>query len=102
MTFAKMNGRINSLWCHRAKHAIEIAELKAKEERATIEAANQEQERNRTVMIPARIVSKHSPSRDAVPDVGELLIRTNNLLAELVQLQKEQIALFREIQGGKK
>jgi len=29
------------------------------------------------------------------PDVGELLVRTNNLLAELVQLQKEQVALFK-------
>jgi hypothetical protein len=49
-------------------------------------------------MVPARIVTKHvAPSSNSLPDVGELLVRTNNLLAEMVQLQKEQNATFREL-----
>jgi len=91
MPILKLSGRIRSLWECRAVHAKEIAELKAKEEA-----------KNHTVMIPARIVSKHSPSRDAVPDIGETLVRTNHLLAELVQLQKEQFALFKEMKEVKK
>ena len=91
MPFVKMNGRITSLWSCRHTHADELALIHKMEE-----------EKKHTVMIPARIVSKHAPPRDAVPDVGEILIRTNHLLAEMVQLQKEQIALFKEIQGGKK
>ena len=91
MPFLKLAGRVRSLWNRRAKHADEIAALRKKEE-----------ELLHTVMIPKRIVTKHTQSPDPIPDVGELLIRINNLLAELVQLQKEQIALFKEIQGGKK
>jgi hypothetical protein len=98
MPVMKLTGRIRSLWDCRHTHAEEIAKLKAEE----INLRNLAQRENHTVMIPARIVSKHTPSRDAVPDVGEILIRTNHLLAEMVQLQKEQIALFKEIQGGKK
>ena len=102
MPFTKMAGRIKSLWDCRHTHAIELAGLKAREEAEAIESACKEHEKNHTVMIPARIVSKHSPPRDAIPDVGEVLVGISHLLAEMVQLQKEQIALFREIQGGKK
>jgi hypothetical protein len=98
MPTLKLVGRIRSLWECRGKHAEEIATLKAEE----INLRNLAQQTNHTVMIPARIVSKHKPSQDAVPDIGELQVKTNHLLAELVQLQKEQIALFKEIQGGKK
>jgi hypothetical protein len=98
MPSSKMYGRMDSLWKCRGKIKEEIATLKAQE----INLRNLAQTANHTVMIPARIVSKHTPARDAIPGVGEILIRTNHLLAELVQLQKEQIALFKEIQGGKK
>jgi len=91
MSFSKMAGRIRSLWDCRHKHADELAAIRKSEE-----------EKNHTVMIPARIVSKHAPSRDTIPDVGEVLVGISHLLAEMVQLQKEQIALFKEIQGGKK
>jgi hypothetical protein len=84
-------GRINTLWQFRDTYANEIAELK-----------RVEQERNHTVMIPARIVSKHSQPRDSIPDVGEILIRTNHLLAELLQVQKEQLTLFGKLAGDKK
>ena len=83
--------RIHNLWYQRFKCTALVNALKAKEEA-----------KNHTVMIPARIVSKHSPSRDAVPDIGETLVRTNHLLAELVQLQKEQFALFKEMKEVKK
>lgn len=86
MPLLKLAGRVRSLWECRATHADEIAAFHKKEE-----------ESQHTVMIPKRIVTKHTPSSDSIPDVGELLIRTNNLLAELVQLQKEQIALFKEM-----
>lgn len=91
MPFVTMAGRVKSLWACRHTHALELELIHKMEE-----------EKNHTVMVPARIVSKHKPSQDAVPDVGETLIKIHNLLAEMVQLQKEQIALFKEIQGGKK
>jgi len=91
MPFHQLAARTKSLWQCRVKHAQEINKLKA-----------QEEVKNHTVMIPARIVSKHAPSRDAVPDIGETLVRTNHLLAELVQLQKEQFALFKEMKEVKK
>jgi hypothetical protein len=102
MPFAVMTARMRSLWDRRHVHALEIKVLRERERVALITKETMESERNHTVMIPARIVSKHQPSPDTLPDVGEILIRTNHLLAELVQLQKEQLALFKEIQGGKK
>ena len=91
MPFHQLAARTKSLWQCRVKHAQGINKLKA-----------QEEVKNHTVMIPARIVSRHATPRDSVPDVGELLINTNNLLAELVQLQKEQIGMFRELKEARK
>ena len=102
MTFHQLAARTKSLWECRVKHAEEIRELQSKEQDARDLATRREQEHNHTVMIPARIVSRHATPRDSVPDVGELLINTNNLLAELVQLQKEQIGMFRELKEARK
>ena len=87
-----MMKRVRSLWDLRHGHAVVLKHLQEEEKKA-----------QHVVMVPARIVTKHvAPSSDSLPDVGELLVRTNNLLAELVQLQKEQIAFFREIKEVKK
>jgi len=92
LTPDQMMKRVRSLWDLRYGHAIMLEATRKKE-----------QEAQHVVMVPARIVTKHvTPSSDSLPDVGELLVRTNNLLAELVQLQKEQITFFREIKEVKK
>lgn len=58
------------------------------------------QEVNHTVMVPARIVNKAIPGETRKPagmgdrlDIDELMVKQNNLLAEIVVLQKEQIAI---------
>jgi hypothetical protein len=79
--------RSKNLW---GKRNLYTAKFKEEEEKA-----------NRMVMIPAKIVNKCKPRTDTSPDVGELLVNTNHLLAELVQLQKEQIALFTAIADKK-
>jgi len=91
MTFNKLAGRIRSLWDCRATHADELALIH-----------KQEEEEKHMIMIPKRIISKHKAPTDALPDIGEIQIRTNNLLAEMVQLQKEQIAIFKELKELKK
>ena len=91
MTPAQLVCRMRSLLEVRHKHARALAELK-----------KEEQEAVHNIMIPAHIKTKCIPKTDSIPDVGELLIHTNNLLAELIQLQKEQIALLTELKEVKK
>jgi len=92
MTPSDLMKRVRSLWDMRHVHAVTLAAIHEKEKEA-----------QHVVMVPARIITKHvAPSSNSLPDVGELLVRTNNLLAELVQLQKEQIALFNELKEVKK
>ena len=92
LTPDQMMKRVRSLWDMRHGHAVVLKHLQEEEKKA-----------QHVVMVPARIVTKHvTPPSDSLPDVGELLVRTNNLLAELVQLQKEQITFFREIKEVKK
>jgi hypothetical protein len=49
---------------------------------------------NHTVMVPKQIVPKSArgitTTGSAFPDVGELIVKQNNLIAEMVCLQKEQ------------
>ena len=91
MPILKLSGRIRSLWDCRATHADELALIH-----------KQEEEEKHMIMIPKRIISKHKAPTNALPDIGEIQIRTNNLLAEMVQLQKEQIAIFKELKELKK
>ena len=81
-TVAKTMSRAASLWDGRKKIAAKEAESH--------------------IMIPAKIVNKCVSKVDSSPDVGELLVNTNNLLAQLVQLQKEQSALFEALRPDKK
>ena len=84
----KLLNRINGMWYSRERFANEIQALKSND---------------RIVMIPAKIRNKcPQPSRsDTLPDVAEILVKCEHLLAEMVQLQKEQIALFRKLSETK-
>lgn len=77
------HNRASYIWQHRGDLKQKLTKIHAEAEL-----------RNRTVMVPARIVNKSPrPERgDDLPDVGELLVKQTNLLAEIVALQKEQIA----------
>ena len=52
-----------------------------------------------TLMIPAVIKTKspHKSRSDNFPDVGELMAKCNNMLAELIVIQKEQLSLFQKL-----
>ena len=80
----KLLNRINGMWYCRERFAKEIEDLKAAD---------------RVVMVPATIKNKvpTNSRADSLPDIGETLIKIQNLLAESVQLQKEQIALFQKL-----
>jgi len=89
---SEIYNRASYLWTIRSDIVpeIEIARRRA-------DAASERQ--NRTVMIPARIVSKAQTSKfgDGLPDTGEILIKQNHLLAEIVVLQKEQITILQAL-----
>lgn len=84
--------RASSLWARKLSVVADF--VKEREEKAIAD---------RTVMVPARIVNKAVPGEMRKPagmgdraDIDELLVKQNNLLAEIVVLLKERI----EIQSG--
>ena len=91
--FAKENGpsgvfvRAVSLWKNRRVYLQEIAD------------------KDHTVMIPAKIHKKGpdtdiSSTSSSLPDIGEILSRQNNLLAEQNQLLKEIVKIGTDIKIG--
>jgi hypothetical protein len=72
------------LWEHREKGMVKLEKLRAK--------AN-------TIMIPVVIKKKKAEHlrSDNLPDIGELMVKCNNMLAELICIQKEQLSLFKKL-----
>lgn len=100
MPLSKIMSRTKSLWECRKRHAEEVRVYNENIEKKRLEQIA----KDRTVLIPKQIVNKVVPapengSRNSLPDVGELLIKQNNLIAEMIALQKEQISRTNESVG---
>lgn len=90
----KLMSRAKNIWFRRAIHKKEVEEARAIERAIEAETARKKAEVDRTVMVPKVIHNKAPPQQtnkidNGLPDIGELILRQNNLLAELIQLQKE-------------
>jgi hypothetical protein len=100
MSTSAIMSRTKSLWECRKRHAEEVRVYNENLEKKRLEQIA----KDRTVLIPKQIVNKVLPapengSRNSLPDVGELLIKQNNLIAEMIALQKEQISRTNESIG---
>jgi len=96
----KIYSRMANLWARRNEYAKVVTEKKAADERT----AEIKRLANHTVMIPAQIKTKAPISNcgSSLPDSGEMLVKIHNLLAESIQIQKEQLAIFTKLAEGKK
>jgi hypothetical protein len=100
MPLSKIMSRTKSLWDRRVAHAEEVRVYKEDLEKKRLEQIA----KDRTVLIPKQIVNKVKPTSEngatgSLPDVGELLVKQNNLIAEMIALQKEQISRTNESIG---
>jgi hypothetical protein len=83
-----------NLWTRRADHIKEVEEFD--------KLADTERHK---VMVPVSIKTRThqcSGKSDSLPEVGESLVKILHLLAEMVQLQKESLDLFKKLAEVKK